>query len=213
MCRKQIVWLATFLIAAACHSEEISGDPVGTLTIVSDGASGTSSGDTLVIGDWASFSLMGPDSIVPSEPVGWAVSDTTVVGIEYQNEWSITLRALRVGRATLTVNYQGESGTHDLVVRTLRASDTAVVEVQPVYVGPLTDTLGDTIMVAFNVFDARDNVVWGRPSTFSLSDSTVLQEDSLYNEHAMVYRAIKSGTTMVTLTCEGVHGSIRIIVP
>lgn len=207
-----IVWLATFVIAAACHQDKIEGPVGGTLTIVVDAVTGTSTGDTLVIGDYANFSLMGPDSSVPNDSVEWSVSDTTVVGIVFQNAWSLGLQALRLGRATLVVNYQGESGSHELVVRALRASDTAVVEVQPILTGTVTNALGDTIMIAFNVWDARGNVVWGRPSAYSLSDSTVLQWDSTYNEHAMIYRAIKSGTSVVTLTCEGVQGSVRVVV-
>jgi len=73
--------------------------------------------------------------------------------------------------------------------------------------------VGDTTMISFNVFDARGHNVSGRPLTFSLSDSTVMQKVSTYSEYAVIYRAIKSGTSVVTLTCEGVQGSVTVIVP
>jgi hypothetical protein len=219
MRRQSIVWLAAIAIAMACHQDKVDGPAGGTLTIVRDNVTGTSIGDTLVVGDYVTFSLMGPDSSVPTgDSAEWSVSNQFIIEIVYQNALSIGLRAVRPGRSTLTVNYQGESGTHELAVRAVRASDTAVAEVQPMLVGTVTESLGDTIMIAFAVWDARRNIVWGRPSAFSLSDSTILQQDFWdqqdlwYNEHTMIYRAVKAGTTVVTLTCEGVQGSVKVVV-
>jgi hypothetical protein len=214
--RQSIVGLATFLITAACHSDRTQGPPAeppeGALTIVVDHVSGTSTGDTLVIGDYASFSLMGADSVVPKDPIEWTLTDTTVVGIDYQIAWAIGLQARRPGRATLTVKYQGETGTHNLVVRDVRASDSAVAVVQPGYGDSIIANVGDTALVGFGVYDARGNQVWGRPYTISLSDSTVLQEISSPYEHVVAYRALKAGSSVVTLTCEGVHGSTKVVV-
>src|ERR1051326_9178240 len=146
--RRSIVGLTTLLIAAACHSDRTQGppgEPGGTLTIIVDHVSGTSTGDTLVVGDFANFSLMGADSVVPKDPIEWTVSDTTVVGIVDQIAWAIGLQARRPGHATLTVKYQVQTGTHDLVVRNARASDSACAVVQGL--DSITTTVGDTVSV------------------------------------------------------------------
>ena len=209
--RRSIVWLAA-LTVAACHQDKVGGPAREPLTIVVDAVTGTSTGDTLVLGDYITFSVMGPDSTVPKDSVEWSVSNQFVLGIIYQNAWSIGLQGMAIGQSTLSVTSQGQTGSHELFVRAVRASDTAVVNVQPILTGTRTEAVGDTVMIAFNVWDARGNVVWGRPSAYSLSDSTVLQLDYAYNEHAMIYRAVKPGTSVVTLTCQGVQGSVTVVV-
>ena len=208
------MWFSTFLVAAACHSDRTQGPPEGTLTIVGDHVNGTSKDDTLVIGDDAGFSLMGADSVVPTDPIEWSVSDTTVLRIDYQIAWAIGLQARRPGRATLTVKYQGETGTRALVVRAERASDSAVAVVQATYGDTIMRAVNDTALVGFGVYDARGRLVSGRPYTISLSDSTVLQETSppYPYEHGVTYRVLKAGSSVVTLTCDGVHGSTKVVV-
>jgi hypothetical protein len=93
-------------------------------------------------------------------------------------------------------------------------SDSACAVVQGL--DSITTTVGDTVSVGFGVYGTRNGgaSVSGEPYTISLSDSTILQEISSSRYwHEVTYRALKAGSSVVTLTCAGgVDGSTKVIV-
>lgn len=208
-------FVAGLVAAAACHStapvDPRDKSDHGTLRIVS--AAGNSTRDTVVIGGRIWFTAMPADSSAPRTPGPWewSVSDTTVLSIVALGEGQIWLRAQRTGQATVTVRSDGEFGTHEVVVRELRASDTAVAHIQ---IGFLEDTVnaGDSVLVGFNLYDAKWDLLDNRAFTVTLSDSSLFRAEPYDGgDHSFKYRVLKVGSTFFKVICGTQQDSVQFV--
>jgi hypothetical protein len=140
-----------------------------------------------------------------------------VLSIVEQRNWNVWLHAVRPGKAIVTVKYNGEFGNHDVVVRELRASDSAVAKVQIAQPWPDTLNIGDTLYFSFVLFDPRGNFL-SRPFTLTLSDPTVLKlagesgHDPFNYQRNFRFQAVKTGPTLITVRSEAQEASQQILV-
>jgi hypothetical protein len=117
----------------------------------------------------------------------------------------------------VAVKYNGEFGNHDVVVRELRASDSAVAKVQIAQPWPDTLNIGDTLYFSFVLFDPRGNFL-SRPFTLTLSDPTVLKlvgesgPDPFNYQRNFRFQAVKTGPTLITVRSEAQEASQQILV-
>jgi probable HAF family extracellular repeat protein len=134
-----------------------------------------------------------------------------VVSVLKQYFSRVQLNAVRAGRATVTARYDGDSGTFELVVRELAASDTAPIV--DITTSPTDSAIvGDTVPFGFNLMNRQGDFFFGRPFTLTLSDSTVLRLIRTEYQHSFYFLASKVGTTFVKVTSGGQSDSSKIIV-
>src|SRR5688572_28539408 len=198
---------ATALGVAACAGpDSVTTDPAtrttndGKLTV-------TPAVDTTGVGESVLFRVAGDTQHV----VGWTFSDTRIARITDQNGGWVSLQTLREGSTTLTATRDGESGRASLVVLDSYSPDTAVAAVR---FGRVADTVSvsDSTTFGINVYDVERNSLYGRPVTWTLSDSTIARIGVGYHPHIVRLQALRNGVVTLTATVEGQTDCARLIV-
>src|SRR4051812_8222901 len=157
-------------VAACSNPDDITGkSPAGTLSIRSERDT-TADVDTLIVGDEEWLFAKGADTTAATT---WTVGDTSIVRILDQVYARVHIKALRIGTTTITAQHDGETGTLQLVVRELRASDT----IPRVEITTAVDSLiiGDSIPFGFNIVRRGGEYVFDLPFTMTFSDSSVVR--------------------------------------
>lgn len=211
MKREVLTLLATAaLTAAACTNLDrlTETGPGGPLVIRAEGDTAATT-DTLVVGQSEWLMVVGADT---TSQINWTISDASIVEIQEQYFYRLRVRAVQVGRATVTAAYEGKTGTFDLVVRGLFPSDTGlVIQITSRVVD--TALVGDTVGFGFNIRRGQSDFVFGVPFRITFSDSTILQLVSNDFEHVFAYQARRVGATFIKVTCcDGKTDSSQVIV-
>jgi probable HAF family extracellular repeat protein len=203
--------LAAVLGTVTCANPDgITGKtPGGTLLVRSESDS-TDEVDTLLVGreDW--LNARGLDTTAATI---WTVADTSIVRIVQQVFSRVRVRGLRVGTTTITAEHDGETGTLQLVVREMLASDT----IPRVEITTLIDSviIGDSIPFGFNLYNHNYEYFFDRPFDLSLSDSTVVRVLPMQDggTHGFWIVGGRLGKTVLTIHCACIEDSVTITVP
>lgn len=172
--------------------------------------------DTVAVGDSAGFfaQLLDRNGTPTTARVQWSVADPSVARIDGVFGQSVLMRALRVGSTTVTALSQGKRATAFLFVDTLPPpppppdSSVASVQVTP---DSIIIVAGDTAEFLATLRDSAGNVIHGPAVSWTVSDSTIANFETLFGE-AVILRGLRSGIVTVTASSQGKSGSGLLIV-
>jgi len=195
---------------ACTDAGEITGKPPGGALLIESERDSAVEVDTLIVGDEDWLFAKGADTTAVTT---WTVGDTSIIRIVDQVFARVHIKALKVGSTTITAEHDGETGTLQIVVRELTASDT----VPKVEITTNLDSLiiGDSIPFGFNLV-RRGEYLLDRPFTLTLSDSSAVRvlymNDPLVDPHSFWIEGVRLGTTVLTVRCACVSDSLTITV-
>lgn len=132
---------------------------------------------------------------ISGRTIVWTTNNATVAAISQTGR----LTALVPGTAVITAVIDGVAGNAAVTVRLVPA---AKVTVSP---ANATVGVGKTTTLTARVTDAANNVLTGRTVTWTSGDTRILTVDQ-----AGVVRGVRTGTAVVTATCEGKLGTASV---
>jgi plastocyanin len=165
--------------------------------------------DTAGVGDTVRFELVDPDS---SPSVRWTVSQSAIAQILEQHGTRVSIVARSVGTTSVTAERDGASGEATLVVLDSYSPDTTVAAVR--FSAKVADTVSvrDSAAFGINVYDSELNALFGRPVTWTLSDSSIARITVGYHPHIVWLHALTNGVVTLTATVDGQSDCARLIV-
>lgn len=132
---------------------------------------------------------------ISGRTIVWTTNNATVAAISQTGR----LTALVPGTAVITAVIDGVAGNAAVTVHLVPAARVTVAPANA------TVAVGKTITLTARVTDAAGNVLTGRPITWTSADTRIVTVDQ-----AGVVRGVRSGTVVVTATCEGKLGTASV---
>lgn len=132
---------------------------------------------------------------ISGRTIVWTTNNATVAAISQTGR----LTALVPGTAVITAVIDGVAGNAAVTVHLVPAARVTVAPANA------TVAVGKTITLTARVTDAAGNVLTGRPITWTSADTRIVTVDQ-----AGVVRGVRSGTVVVTATCEGKLGTAGV---
>jgi uncharacterized protein YjdB len=168
-------------------------EPIASVTVSPPSAS-ILVGQTLTL---SAIVLDGSGNTVTGAAIAWSTSDGAVATVSSGG----VVTGVAAGSATITATSGGVSGSATVTV--------TQPPVDHVVVTPHDPSANAGVLVQFTatLYDAQNNVLTGRPVTWSTSDPTIVAVDA-----TGLAVGLRKGTATITATSEGKSGSTKMTV-